>query len=83
MKLLLYSCFLATFALVSAFEDWSFIVLADWHGAEGFATLGNRSTEYNVSIQVLSHIKDNYGGDLVFMPGDTNRYVLFFSFLFF
>lgn len=70
----------------SSQESWSFIVLADWHGAESFATKpviddeDGQSEEdaneaYHASVDILSHIKDNYGGDLVLLPGDTNRYV--------
>lgn len=71
--LLLYECIIT----VAAEDVWSFIVLADWHGAESFAsnpvndTFSN-NTSYNDMLVVLSHINQTYGGDLVILPGDTN-----------
>lgn len=59
-------------SLVSGSDDWSFLVIADWHGAEGFAIHRDNNEAYQASIEVLSHIKDNYGGELVIIPGDTN-----------
>ena len=59
-------------------SEWSFIVLADWHGAESFApnpvndTFSN-NTYYNETLEVLKHIKTTYGGELVIFPGDTNH----------
>jgi hypothetical protein len=78
--------FLLLFASVCAVEDlWSFIVIADWHGAESFAlnpvndetstTNINKNGEnaYADTLGVLKHINKNYGGELVVMPGDTNN----------
>lgn len=53
-------------------DDWSFLVIADWHGAEFFAIHRDRSKGYEAAVKVLSHIKDNYGGELVLLPGDSN-----------
>lgn len=58
--------------------NWSFLVFADWHGAESFAvnpvndTFSN-NTFYNDTLEVLTHINQTYGGDLVILPGDTNN----------
>lgn len=58
-------------------DDWSFIVLADWHGGETFShspvndTLSN-NTAYYEQIEVLQHINRTYGGELVLLPGDLN-----------
>jgi hypothetical protein len=54
-------------------EPWSFIVLADWHGAESFAKRpGTASEAWSNSLGTINHIKQNYGGDLVLLPGDSN-----------
>ena len=53
-------------------EPFSFIVLADWHGAESFATKGVSANGYQEHLQAIQHIKANYGGELVIFPGDTN-----------
>ncbi len=68
------------------FQPWSFVVFADWHGAEQFAVYpltGNVTdtssfitTEnydgYPNYLRVLKHIYDIYGGDLAILPGDSN-----------
>jgi len=54
-------------------DQWSFIVLADWHKAEYFATQPWNDTKYyKETYDQVKYIKDNYGGDLVVSPGDTN-----------
>jgi len=60
-------------------DPWSFLVLADWHGAESFAlkpvTDDNYNThtnpKYEIIKPILQHIKNTYGGELIVMPGDT------------
>ena len=59
-------------SFVSGSDDWSFLVIADWHGAEGFSIHRDRSPGYDAALKVLSHIKVNYGGELVMLPGDSN-----------
>ena len=60
-------------------DSWSFIVLADWHGAESFAMYPvNNLTDsnnlyYNDTLAVLQHMNKTYGGDLVVLPGDSNN----------
>jgi len=52
---------------------WSFIVLADWHKAEYFATEPSRKTEYYIETKnQIRFVNQTYGGDFVLMPGDTN-----------
>ena len=65
---------LARIKCIRSQDSWSFIVLADWHGAETFATKpGNTSKAWKNSLQTIKHIKENYGGDLVMLPGDSNN----------
>jgi len=54
-------------------DPWSFIVLADWHKAEYFSTQPGEDTDYyKKTYDQVKYIKENYGGDLVVLPGDTN-----------
>ena len=53
-------------------ESFSFIVLADWHGAESFATKGASGKGYQEHLKNIQHIRHTYGGELVIFPGDTN-----------
>jgi len=58
---------------VHAEESWSFNVLADWHGAEVFATQPSKETlAWKGSYDVLQYIKKTYRGDLILIPGDSN-----------
>jgi len=59
---------------LNADEDkWSFIVLADWHNAEYFATNPGEDTEnWRLRYEQIRNIKQTYGGDLVVLPGDSN-----------
>ena len=73
---------IASITTAAADDPFSFIVLADWHGAESFAAHpvtrkndDDGTQGYHAAIEVLSHINENYGGDLVLLPGDTNRCV--------
>ncbi len=59
---------------IQSVEQWSFIVLADWHGAESFATKpGTNSKAWKRSLGAIKHIRETYGGDLVILPGDSNN----------
>ncbi len=77
MKRLLVLLNLLNICTSIAEEPWSFIVLADWHGSETFAGLppDHRwyAGAYDRHIQTVKYIKENYGGDLALMPGDTNN----------
>jgi len=61
-------------------SEWTYIVLADWHGAENGAETfaiepsdGSSPSElFDEQKRVLQHIYDNYGGELVVLPGDSN-----------
>ena len=54
-------------------DPWSFIVLADWHKGDYFAIQPEVGTiYYNETYDQIKYIKDNYGGDIVVSPGDTN-----------
>jgi len=54
-------------------DPWSFIVLADWHKAEYFATQPRSDTTYyKETYDQIKYIKENYGGDLIASPGDFN-----------
>ncbi len=54
---------------------WTFIVLADIHTFTAFAykdLWGNKgqTTIWRTISRILTHVKEQYGGDLVMMPGD-------------
>lgn len=54
---------------------WTFQVMADWHGAEWYATHpvpGDDEVLYNLQKDGLLNIREEFGGDLIVMPGDTN-----------
>lgn len=66
-------------------DVWSFVVFADWHGAETFALYPvnesmssseiiseDKNFAYNNSLRVLNHIHKTYGGELALLPGDSN-----------
>ena len=55
-------------------DDWCFITLADWHGAEEYVLnpLKENSSGAQEQIETLKHINQNYGGELVMFPGDSN-----------
>ena len=56
-------------------DPWSFLVLADWHGAETFSyKLGDdlaMDENYFVALKIFQDIREAHGGDLVILPGDT------------
>jgi len=52
---------------------WSFIVLADWHKAEYFATDPSTNSQYYKETESqIKFVNQTYGGDFVLIPGDTN-----------
>jgi hypothetical protein len=53
---------------------WRFIVLADWHGAEGFARDTSKNTDnYKEKLNAFTFLKQNYGGEVMVLPGDTQN----------
>ena len=69
---ILVSIILAVNIHVRQEESFSFTVLADWHGAESFATKGASGNGYQEHLKTIQHIRDTYGGEFVIFPGDTN-----------
>jgi len=59
-------------------DSWRFIVMADIHSMGWFSwkkSYLNRFEEnYQKQLAVVRHIKQNYGGELVAMPGDAASY---------
>jgi len=54
-------------------DPWSFLVVADWHASEFFATNPDKESGYYKEVQdEIDYIRNAYGGDLVVMPGDVN-----------
>ena len=59
-------------------DSWRFIAIADLHTMTWFSwadpaqNRGNKA--YNEQVNVLTHIHEKYGGELVFMPGDAVSY---------
>jgi hypothetical protein len=69
--------FLAALALVQdtarAEEPWRFLTLADWHIAEVYVHPGKYpEMEEEISAN-LRMLRANYGGELVMLPGDSNK----------
>ena len=59
-------------------EVWSFITLADWHGAEEYARKpGIETKNWENKLGTLKYIKEIYGRDtsldLMLLPGDSNN----------
>ena len=68
-----YLLFILLYSVSAGEEPWSFIVLADWHNAETFATKLGISSTYDVLYNQIHHVKEHYGGDLILLPGDSNN----------
>ncbi len=66
---------IASFSIVAVYAEdpWNFIVIADWHGAESFASKVDNEADiaYTSFREVFRKIKNTYGGDLIMLPGDT------------
>jgi hypothetical protein len=61
---------------VQAADTWRFLLLADWHQAEKYTQteknpdwLAELAAEDVATVKML---KQNYGGELILMPGDSN-----------
>lgn len=55
----------------------SFLVMSDTHLFTPFSFFGDTAQKRKIwdsSMEVLSHIKEQYGGELVMMPGDSVSY---------
>ena len=57
---------------VRAEESWRFLALADWHLAEIYVQPSKYPGGEAYSIAGLKMLKENYGGELVMLPGDSN-----------
>ncbi|MCH8218975.1 MAG: hypothetical protein IH892_19630, partial [Planctomycetes bacterium] len=58
---------------VRAEEPWRFITLADWHGAEMYVQPNRYPGGEERNIAGFKMLKENYGGELVMLPGDCCR----------
>ena len=54
-------------------EPWRFINLADWHAAEIYVQPNIFPGMADENFAALKMLKDNYGGELILMPGDACR----------
>lgn len=59
--------------VASAEEPWRFINLADWHGAEIYVQPELAPGMEEKLLAGLKMLNENYGGELILMPGDSNR----------
>ncbi len=59
--------------VVSAVDPWSFVVLADWHGAEAFAVGSNNEDleSYQEARKIFKQIREHHSPELMILPGDT------------
>lgn len=52
---------------------WRFIILADWHGAEKYIWDNPYTIEKKENdVKMISFLKQNYEGEFIMVPGDTN-----------
>jgi len=58
---------------VRAEEPWRFINLADWHGAEVYVQPDLFPGMEEQLLAGLKMLNENYGGELILMPGDACR----------
>mmetsp|Transcript_15318 Transcript_15318/g.28840 ORF Transcript_15318/g.28840 Transcript_15318/m.28840 type:complete len:721 (-) Transcript_15318:47-2209(-) len=76
IKLLLFTIASHVIQMSLAEDPWSFIVIADPHIAETFASKNETHPWYQLSFQkhlsTVKRIKEFFGGELVLIPGDTN-----------
>ena len=75
MKILatLVAALLLMQSTVRAEEPWRFITLADWHMAEMYVYSNRSSGRADPNVASLKMLRENYGGELVMLPGDSNR----------
>jgi hypothetical protein len=61
---------------VNAEEFWRFLLLADWHWAEKYTQIEKNPSwmaeAVAEDVAAVKMLKDNYGGDLMLLPGDSN-----------
>ena len=74
MKILatLIAALLLMQSTVRAEEPWRFITLADWHLAELYVQPNRFPGGEEQNVAGLKMLKENYGGELVMLPGDSN-----------
>ena len=57
-------------------KPWRFILLADWHSAEKYTQSQNDPDWLQAAVDEdvanVKMLKENYGGELILMPGDSN-----------
>ena len=53
-------------------EPWRFLTLADWHLAEIYVQPDKYPGGIATVADGLKMLKENYGGELVMLPGDSN-----------
>ena len=58
--------------LVGAEDPWSFVVLADWHGAESFAVKPNVEDDENYfnAREIFRSIREEHNAEVMLLPGD-------------
>jgi arylsulfatase A-like enzyme len=54
-------------------KPWRFLTLADWHIAEVYVQPHEYPEMTEEVLASLKMLKANYGGDLVILPGDSNK----------
>jgi hypothetical protein len=54
-------------------EPWRFLTLADWHIAEVYVQPHEYHEMTEEVLASLKMLKANYGGELVMLPGDSNK----------
>ncbi|MGB0413844.1 MAG: LamG-like jellyroll fold domain-containing protein [Coraliomargarita sp.] len=57
---------------VCAEGPWRFIQLTDWHAAEAYVQPERYPGFVEQNLADLRMLKQNYGGELILMPGDSN-----------
>ena len=76
MKIPILLLIVFTSNLIKAEETWRFLLLADWHNAEKYTQSAKNPSWLKQAIEEdvadIKMLKDNYGGELILMPGDSN-----------
>ena len=54
-------------------EPWRFILLADWHMAELYVHPDRYPVGEEYNLANLKMLNENFGGELVLLPGDSNK----------
>ena len=67
------TAFLLILNVARAEEPWRFINLADWHGAEIYVQPDLFPGMEEQLLAGLKMLNENYGGELILMPGDACR----------